>query len=260
MVRGPRVWWIHTRHDACSTRGIHMHSHIHAHTPTHTGVCCFSWWSLGPSNDGYPRTLPLSPAVVPFITHHEYLTCCVSLSLPLSLSYWWTHMQNTHTSGSCSSSAHLPPAPTRLLVSTCGLNPGVIDGMLPDANAHTHAHRNTHSHCPLSRPIAHGETPVTNASWSSVTNKNSPETDRLLGCSDLLSVVCSLFPSPLALITFLFFPLLDSSPSLPSASHELQVRSSSSPLSLALYRCGGVGVKRGCGHLQPTDVRAVDFY
>lgn len=56
-----------------------------------------------------------------------------------------------------------------------------------------HAHTNTS--CPLNRPIAHTEAPVTNASWSSVTNKKSLETDRLLCSSDLLSRSPHLFPS-----------------------------------------------------------------
>ena len=70
---------------------------------------------------------------------------------------------------------------------------------------HTPLHTHTHTRCPLNHPIMPSKTPVTNASWSSVTNKKSLETDRLLCSSDLLSGVSHpLPPSPFTLITFPF--------------------------------------------------------
>lgn len=69
--------------------------------------------------------------------------------------------------------------------------------------------RHKHSHTLPTKPPKHihPQHPLSNTSWSSVTNKKSLETDRLLGGSDLLSGVSSLSPCPLTLITFPVSPL-----------------------------------------------------
>lgn len=141
--------------------------------------------------------------------------------------------------------------PTWLLVSACGPNPCVVDGILSDTN--------TVTRCPLTpRPHhIHPQHPLSNTRWSSVANKKSLKTDRLLGGSDLLSGVSSLSPCPLTLMTFPVSPRDVSLLFL--IFYSVSLSRCSSFLPPPLFISMGLEERAG-GHLQPTDVLVLGFY
>lgn len=116
----------------------------HRYTHTHTGCCC-SWWSLVSTGFRYPALpLPLYALSLPNMktSHSPFLTPPLSLSPSLSTDTCICST-DTHTG---KAALLLPPSSTWLLVSACGPNPCVIDGILPDANTHTHTHMLAHRH------------------------------------------------------------------------------------------------------------------
>lgn len=120
------------------------------------------------------------------VSKHENLTCSLPLSLSLPVSRFYSLW--CMPSSNCESLLLFWTSPVWLPASAPGADPGVIDGIPPDANTNPVTYTHTQVG-PLNHSVTQSETSVTNASWSSVTNKNSPETDRLLCGSDLLSGV-----------------------------------------------------------------------
>lgn len=126
-----------------------------------------------------PFSLPPSPFLPVWVLTHVY---AAQTHIRGRLLFSCHHLQHDSLS--------LPVAPIHVLL---------MESFQTRTHTHTHTHARApaHTRCPLDHPITHSETPVTNTSWSLVTNKKSLETDRLLCSSDLLSGVCSLSLSPL---------------------------------------------------------------
>lgn len=161
--------------------------HDHTRICTYADCChCVLWWSLVKTwlaQWRAPHSLP-------------YMNTSLVLSLALHTD---THM---HTITRREQQRLLCTSPNIFSITACLC-------LWPQSMCYWwNPFRHTHTHSLLNHPITHSETQVSYTIWSAVTNKKSLETDRLHGCSDLLSGVSSLSPH-LNYFSFLctqFFP------------------------------------------------------
>jgi len=218
--------------------------------------------------------LPLYALSLPNMNTSLVISVSLPLSLPFSLTllHSLTH-RHTHRQTDRQTLLFFCTSPTISNMTPCLClwpDPCVIDGILPDASTHIERCTHTHTHTHTDTRIAHSTTQSHTARpwWLILADPQWP-IKRACGLTSCLAALIYWVgspvspPLPLALITFPFSPLsfpllfLILSSLSPSSSLFLTLVSLFLSLSLSLSSSGG---KKGCGHLQPTDVGVVGFY